>query len=522
MNQVNLEKTPTVLQQKEKIALLELTPRQVRLIFAWQIHEVCFEVFDEFIEPIKIYEDINRDGFIKPTQIAECVEIVKMYRKLCDALGVQKAVAYATTSFREAKNHYGFLEELEIASGFKIRLLQDQDEMVAIYSGVVNTLDAPKGIIIYIDDEYTQLIQYSRKTLINFATIPFGSESLATLFLDSVSNPEKQMQEMCDFFKQQIKENVSWIETPLDEEFKIVGVGETFASIGKISRRGKRYPLDIAHAYEVQNNDFDNVYNAIKGLDLDKRARIKGISTKSANTVASGLSIVKAILETLETKNFVISSSDLSTGIFFSQCMPSTVDKPIVDIVMYGLQTNLHFHELGNINHLHIYELSAILFRQLRVMHKLGRQYLRALKVASFLCDSGSRLRYNPTRKDSLQVILSTQLYGLSHKDQIIAAFVASSQISEEFSLSEWVKYKDIVDDEDLQAVKKLAVILRIAVALDRSQQGHITDLVCDVLGDSVIMKTVSNSPDIQFELKCASEASGDFKKIFGKNLELL
>ena len=35
-------------------------------------------------------------------------------------------------------------------------------------------------------------------------------------------------------------------------------------------------------------------------------------------------------------------------------------------------------------------------------------------------------------------------------------------------------------------------------------------------------MKTVSNSPDIQFELKCAAEASADFKKVFGKNLELL
>ncbi|MBO5102473.1 MAG: hypothetical protein J6C13_00090, partial [Clostridia bacterium] len=173
-------------------------------------------------------------------------------------------------------------------------------------------------------------------------------------------------------------------------------------------------------------------------------------------------------------------------------------------------------------NQQHVYELAALLFRQLRVMHKLGRQYLRPLKVASYMYDCGSRLRFNSNRKDCLQVVLGTQIFGLSHKDQVIAAFIAASQNFDDFSVSEWVRYKDLVDDEDMQAVKKLAIILKIAIALDRSQQGHITDLVCDVLGDSVIMKTVSNSPDVQFELKCASDASFDFKKVFGKNLELL
>lgn len=509
---------------REKIALLEITPRQVRLIFAWQISGESFEVFDEFIEPIRIYDDIDRDGFIKPTQIAECVEIVKMFRKLCDNLNVQKAVAYATTSFREAKNHYGFLEELETASGFKIKLLQDQDEMVAIYSGVINTLDAPKGVAIYIDDDYSIIVHYSRKTILNYTTIPFGAESMATLFLDSISEPSKQMEEIKTFFLQQLNETLTWYtdSTLLEDEYKFVGVGEIFQSIGKISRKGRKYPLDIAHAYEMNIDDFKNVYNAIKNLDLDKRARIKGISTRSTSTIASGLAIVQAFIDFFNIKKIVNSSSDITTGILFGQCIPSTIDKPISDIVLHGLQTNIRFHESFSTNHVHIYELAAILFRQLRVMHKLNRQYLKPLKVASFMYDSGSRLSFNPTRKNSLQVVLNTHLNGVSHKDQVLAAFIAAAQNNEEFNLSEWVKYKDLVNDEDLSAVKKLAVILRISVALDRTQQGKITDLVCDVLGDSVIMKTVSEDADIHFELKCATASSGDFKKVFGKNLELL
>ena len=84
------------------------------------------------------------------------------------------------------------------------------------------------------------------------------------------------------------------------------------------------------------------------------------------------------------------------------------------------------------------------------------------------------------------------------------------------------MRFKDIVTDEDLAAVKKLAVILKIAVALDSTQQKLVSDIACDVLGDSVIMKTVSNGQDISFELKRAKEALPDFKKVFKKNLELL
>lgn len=510
------------LPSKEKIALLELTPRYVRLVLAWYVSNTAFEIFDEFMEPIKIYEDIDRDGFIKPTQIADVVKTVKMYRKLCDSLKVTKATAFATPALREAKNHYGFLEELEIASGFKIRLMQEQDEIVAVYNGVINTLDAPKGVIFYIEDDYTQIIHYSRKSILDSVSIQFGAESLATLFMESANNPEKQMEEMTAFFKERVAKDAPWLNEISEEEFKFVGVGDIFLSIGKISRKGRKYPLDMPHSYTMSKTDFDNVYNAIKSLDMDKRTRLRGISDKSASTIACGLAMVRALIESYNIDSLVISATDTATGVLFNQCVPVTMEKPIVDVVMYSLVSNQLFYPVNTENAMNVYYLSTVLFRQLRVMHKLGRQYIRALKVASFLYDSGSRMRFHPSKKDALEVILHTQVFGISHRDLVLAAFIASSQNSEEFSLSEWVRFKDIVNEEDLGAVKKLAVILKIAVALDRTQQGLVTDLVCDVLGDSVIMKTVSNNQDITFELKCAKEASVDFKKVFGKNLELL
>ena len=75
--------------------------------------------------------------------------------------------------------------------------------------------------------------------------------------------------------------------------------------------------------------------------------------------------------------------------------------------------------------------------------------------------------------------------------------------------------------EEDLDAVKKLGVLLRIAESLDRSASGLVSGINCDVLGDSVIMKTEVTG-DASLEIRDASRANGEFKRAFRKNLEIL
>ena len=67
----------------------------------------------------------------------------------------------------------------------------------------------------------------------------------------------------------------------------------------------------------------------------------------------------------------------------------------------------------------------------------------------------------------------------------------------------------------------KLSVILRLAESLDRSGLGAVKTLNCDVLGDSVIMKTQVEG-DCSLEIKTALTVGADFAKAYRKNLEIL
>ena len=112
-------------------------------------------------------------------------------------------------------------------------------------------------------------------------------------------------------------------------------------------------------------------------------------------------------------------------------------------------------------------------------------------------------------------------MYGLTHRDMMLAAFVALGHHPNEFNMQEWAKYKDIFQEEDLAAVMKLSVILRIAESLDRSMSGGIKSINCDVLGDSVIMKTEADG-DCSLEIKDAMTARAEFAKAYNKNLDIL
>ena len=167
--------------------------------------------------------------------------------------------------------------------------------------------------------------------------------------------------------------------------------------------------------------------------------------------------------------------------------------------------------------------MSMQLFKQLRVLHKFPRSYLKVLRVAGYLCDTGSVIKFYNNPKHTAYYILNSNTYGVSHKDLIMAAYVTDYYNNEDNNWNDWEKYRayDIISEDDVNAIKKLAVILKLAKALDVSHAGVVTEINCDVLGDSVIMKTEVDG-DASLEKKFADSVVLDFRRIYRKNLEII
>ena len=502
----------------EKIGIIDLGSNTARLVIAELFTDGHYMVVDELKESVRLGQDMDKDGFLKPQRIAETIKTLKAFKRLCDANGVDRIIAVGTAAVRRAKNQRSFLDEIQVSCNITIRVLSEEEEALLVYRGVINSMDIPKGLILEIGGGSTKIIYYNRRNVLNYASLPFGAVTLTDLF-SSDCTPEQATAQIEEFFGEQLKK-LPWL-SEIDPETQLIGVGGSFRNLFKISKLVKRYPLDMAHNYKLSTADFTSVYDMMRTLDVDKRKKIKGLSPARADIMPAALAIVKSFIDHINVEGFTISGCGLREGLMVNQALPITQEKPISDILGYSLDRMVKYHGC-DVKHVeHVTSLSIQLFKQLRVLHKFSRQYLKVLKIAASLHDCGRKMKYYQHARHSWYMILNSFISGATHREIILAAFVAGCHNKEDVPLIEWQKYKDIVTEEDLEAVKKLGVLLRIAESLDRTQCGVVTGVNCDVLGDSVIMKTMING-DAALEIRDASMANPEFRKAFHKNLEIL
>ena len=503
----------------EKIGIIDLGSNSARLVIVEMLGDGHFIVIDQIKESVRLGKDMERDGFLKPQRIAETLKTLKMFRKLCDAYCIEKIIAVATAAVRRAKNQRSFLDEVATTCGIKLRVLSAEEEAMYVYRGVINTMDIPKGIILEIGGGSTKIVRYNRKNVLNYETLPFGAVTLTELFASDGLKPEEQAEKIEEFFTEQLK-NIEWLKE-LDPETQLIGVGGSFRSLCKLSKMMKKSPLNIVHNYRMTTEEFTSIYDMLKVLDLDKKKRIKGISSNRADILPSALAVVSSFVKYLNFDRMVISGCGLREGIMFNYAMPITVEKPITDVLTYSLNTLVKFYNLNQKHVEHVVNLSVQLFKQLRVLHKFPRQYLKILKVVAMLHNAGMSIKYYDYEKHSAYIIQNASIYGMTNREIVMASLVASVHKSDDFSMSDIVRYKAYINEEDVDAIRKLGIMLRIAESLDRSMSGCVQTINCDVLGDSVIMKTEVDG-DASLEIKDALAASSDFKRIFKKNLEIL
>jgi len=495
----------------EKVALLELSNTSLRMSLYKVEEGEYFLPLGQFEERIGMDEHLDGEQLIRAPKVRECQSIIERFKQIAEAQEVARFISVASQAVTRAKNYQSFIDELGRTVGMAFKVLEDDEEISALYSATTNTLDLPKGIIVNISSTSTRILNYNRRIVLDNAVLPFGSNG-------APANIAEQLAERAPFLKS------------LDAESVLIGIGGTFTSLGKLARKLTKYPLDIEHNYVADMPAFDAVYKFLSGLDPDKRQKLKGISDASANSILNGLMIVKAILEFSDLKKIVVSKGYRNTGLMFQSVMPTTVDRPLPDLLSHSLDVIMGNAGLDVAAGTRHYDLSLILFKQLKALHRLPRTYARILKVATFLERLSSTVGVTNAAKGNYSIILNLPLYGLSHREQVMAAFVSSCRRWEDFQLGDWVKFQSIMQESDLEAVKKLSNILALAGAMNIRNNGIVKDITCDILGESVIIKLVAD-PDgkakldhdiCALEVYCASKLSSEFTRAFGKNLDVL
>lgn len=411
----------------KKVAILELGTTSIKLVVAEITSNQSFVVIDRYEDRIKAALDITNFDYIKPQCIASITTVLKTYRAIIAASSVDETFAVAVSEYQNLKNEKSLFDEIYNLTNFHFKVLNSSEQAFNMYVSFVNTLDAPKGFVLNINGTNTQMLSYSRRNIISQCNIPFGAVNLVENTEGSQFNPAETMPKMIEKFAESI-ENEEWLST-VDNELQMIGTGDVFLTISKLSRKLKHYPYNKDHSYSFTIEDLDKVYDFVKSLDIDKTKKLKGISSERADVLASGLCIVKAVAEKVGIKKFLVSNTGLAEGYLLNALNANSPDKSISDVLGVSLKSIDEYYNNSNIkNTENVYEISLMLFKQLKVLHKLPRSYVKVLRVASFMHNCGKRISPVDYERNGFSVVLNSEIYGISQYEQVLASFVVACQ----------------------------------------------------------------------------------------------
>ncbi|MDR0855375.1 MAG: Ppx/GppA family phosphatase [Christensenellaceae bacterium] len=559
----------------EKIAIIDLGSNTVRMVIARAFDEGYFTIADELKEQVRLIKDLRvvddsqpNSGFLQPVPMAQAINVLKNFKTLYQRHNVTRVLAYATSAVRNAKNKDVFIKNIKSETGIDFSVLSQEEEADLVYTGVIRSMDINRALIIDIGGGSVKLIQVGRKQILNQEALPYGAVTLfekvqkmaektdseneeERLKAERLQDPEERSKEYEKIISEYLVK-ISFL-THLERETLIVGVGGSIRNLGKISRRiRKEYPLNAAHNYGVSRDELTTIYDTTRKLTEAQLQHVKGLTSARADIFPAALAILSAIFthcgQKYDIKELRISGRGMREGAMFKYLEHSgkvtnnTEDAEIEivpDISEFSVKGMIERYDV-NVEHAeHVYKLAEIMYRYLRVVHKLPKQYIKYLKIAAMLHDCGCAINYYNHTKHGMYLILNSDMCGLTQKELFIIAIAVGLHGVDSMADIEAQKYTKFLTEDDVLGARKLGIILRMAEALDRSGSRVIKDITCEILGDNIIFmplteqgvinlerkasgeKLIADNDDITLEIRDIRLASREFREIFGKTLDV-
>jgi exopolyphosphatase/guanosine-5'-triphosphate,3'-diphosphate pyrophosphatase len=158
-------------------------------------------------------------------------------------------------------------------------------------------------------------------------------------------------------------------------------------------------------------------------------------------------------------------------------------------------------------------KISCTIFDRLKPLYGMDSAQRLMLELAAILHESGHYVSENDHLPSSFDIIRHTDIYGVTNRDILLAAYVAryNEDAVPDFRGLEYVS----MTEAERTVIAKLVAIFRLANALDKSRKQKIRSVKVQLLGDQMFVAAQSNA-NLFLEKWAFEQCSTYFKEVFG------
>lgn len=478
------------------------------------------KVLDQLKYPIALGKDTFASGKVSFETTEKICEALKGFKNLMKDYGVTASRIVATSGLREAINKEFILDQIKVRTGFEIDVLTRAQEKFITYKAIRRNIpdhaiireeglilvDIGTGNVTVSIYKYNQLI-YSQST----KSGPLRLRELLTDLEGRSLNFPKILEE---YIHSSLKDMISLI--PVVGIKNYIVIGTEVELLHKLCNGTENGNIRLVAA-----EGFFRLYDKIMSSSPISIERDYGMSPESVAVLQPTLMILKAFLQLTNTDKIYTPRVSLKDGIIEDMLDEKLKTQRATDFIEDILALASHIGEKYQYDSAHakdVEEKALAIFESLQKLHGLGPRQKFLLQLASRLHDIGKFININYHYIYSYELIMASELLGLSQEELQIVAYIAKyhsdilpSQFQEDF-------YG--MRKRNRSIVFKLVAILRIADALDSSHAQKIKNLRVSIEEGEVMLRGEA-IVDTLLEEWTFEEKSAYFVEVFGIKLNL-
>ena len=503
------------------MAVVDVGSSAFRLLIVDRHPDGTWDVVDRAVKPVPLGHDVFSSGRIGRATLTRGVQVLSGYCELLAGWNISPAgtLVFGTSALREARNGDTFVDRVALRTGLAIEVIGEVEESELTYLAVRRALGAEladvlraNALVVEVGGGHATLILVRRGRISALRTLKEGTVRMRRplQFAGGTGIAPREI----------VEESMGPLLASVQKDLRLSRVG-TFIAIGS----DVSFPVTpLGGGSEPVSRlglaAFDRFIDEVAALPVADLVRDLQISYSDAELLVPGLLIYRSFLNLTAAREILVARVSIREGALLryrdARGRPALREmRAQVTANAISLGKRYRFDER---HARHVALLSCRLFDELRAEHGLDDRYRLMLEVGAILHDIGQVIRTSGHHKHGHYIVSNSEIFGLDGSDRAIVANVVRYHRQALPSPSH-AAYMQLARSDRI-VVSKLAALLRVAEALDRSHQGRVADLHLHKSDDEVTIACECAGTFALEEL--AMERKADlFREVFGLRVRL-
>ncbi len=499
-------------------AVIYVGAASVALVIGRKDDSGQFQHVEGLDRPLPVARDIFRSRSISRATMDQAAAILQDFLQTMREYGIPPSHLRIFTSniLAEAANHEIFLNRLQVHGGVAPGLIDDGNMTRLVYQIAQRllkknpTLEKGNTFVSHIGPGNTRAIYFQQGHLAAYSNYRLGIFRAR----EAVATPDEEMQHQLLHLEEHIRGVVDHLAqdysgVKIDHHVAIgVEIQSVAPSLGK-ARHG---------AHRVMENDLARLTDKLARLSPDELVRELHVHYTGGEGVVPALQTNLALARRFGDETIWVPEGDFLRELMLDLMSSGARTANFQEEVMQAASEIGLRYKTDRKHAEQVASFSQQLFRELQPLHGLDSKYELVLRIAATLHEVGMFISPREHHKHSLYILLNTEIFGLSTQDRTLVALL--TRYHRRYNPEPNHPHFSDLTREERMIVLKLAALLRLADALDRSHAQRIKAI--QLRADGARLNVLTQGVDDNTVEQIAINSKCDlFREIYGYDIIL-